>query len=122
MKSREYTPEEVREKFLKMIWGYVGYWERENRAETSQAKMEGLAHSFLSLIDGSNGSMPAFILAPLPHKEDKAYHKAEGSNFFPYNERSKKTGNAKKVKSDIGGRLANEFFRVKERMDAATKQ
>lgn len=122
MASREYTPDEVREKFLKMIWGYVGYWENESRAETSQAKLEGLAHSLLALIDGSNCSMPAFILAPLPHVTDKKYNQEDGKNFFPYNERDKKTGSPTKVKADIGGRLANELFRVKERMDSAKKQ
>lgn len=115
MKSREYTPEEVQEKFLKHIWGLIEYWDSQN--ESSRAKMEGLAHSIFAAIDGSSAGLPAFILAPLPHSTDKAFCKQQGENYFPHNPRSKKKGNATKVKGDIGGNLAYQLFRVKERMN-----
>lgn len=119
MKSREYTPEEVQEKFLKVVWNLVDHWEKEGRAHTSQAKLEGLAHSIMALIDGNVGFMPAFILAPLPHKEDKSYYESQGQNFFPCNPRSKKTGASTRVKCDIGGHLAYKLFRIKEQLDKA---
>jgi hypothetical protein len=121
MRTRAYTPDEVQEKFLRQVWRYISYWERESRAETSQAKMEGLAHSILSMIDGSNIGLPAWILAPLPHADDKAYNQANGEKYFPINKRSKKTGNPVGVKSDIGGNLAYQLYRVKEKMDKESK-
>lgn len=120
MKPREYTEEEVREKFLKTIWGYIGYWERENRALTSKDKMEGLAHSILSMLDGSNIDLPAWILAPLPHKSDKLFHVVNEENYFPYNPRDEKTGAPTQVNCDIAGGLAYELFRVRDRMEGKT--
>lgn len=114
MKSRELTTQEVQEKFLRTVWGQIAYWNNENRAETSLDKLEGLAHSMLSLIDGSVGFMPSFILAPMPHKDDKPYRSENGENYFPENE-------TKSVKSDIGGNLAYQLFRVKEKMDKESK-
>ena len=117
MKPRELTPDEVREKFLQTVWGQIHWWTHETRAESIEDRLSGLAHSMLSLIDGSSADLPAFILAPLPHAEDKAYYKAQGKNYFPANPRSKKTGNATKVKSDIGGQLGYQLYRVKERLN-----
>lgn len=117
MPSREYTPEEVREKFLKTVWGQIEYWENEKRSPSSREKLEGLAHSIFALIDGKVAFTPAFILAPLPHKDDKDYLRQQGENFYPYNNRDAATGNAVGVKCDIGGNLAYQFYRVKEKMD-----
>ena len=117
MKPRELTPEEVQERFLKAVWGQIHWWANETRAESTEDRLSGLAHSMLSLIDGSNATIPAFILAPLPHPTDKAYHKSQGENYFPCNKRGKKNGNAIGVKSDIGGNLAYQLYRVKEKMD-----
>lgn len=115
-KPREYTDEEVREKFLRHVWSLIHWWENENRADTTHDKLSGLAHSIMAMLDGST-NLPAFIVAPLPHKEDKAYHKANGENYFPYNRRDRHDS-AADVKCDIGGHLAYQLYRVKEKMDA----
>jgi hypothetical protein len=122
MKPRQYTTEEVQEKFLRHIWGLIGYWENDDRTPTSQGKMEGLAHSIFAAIDGSSMALPAFIVAPLPHKDDKAYNIGNKENYFPINPR-KENGDAANVKSDIGGNLAYQLFRVREKMqkEALTK-
>ena len=119
MRTRAWKPEEVQEKFLKQVWAYISYWENESRAETSKAKLEGLAHSLMATIDGST-ALPSFILAPLPHPTDKAFQQAQGENYFPQQKRNKK-GNAVGVKADIGGNLAYQLFRVKEKMEKEAK-
>lgn len=110
---REYTEKEVRAKFLKHIWGLIAYWEREHRAPTSQEKLEGLAHSIMSMLDGNNGGIPAFIVAPLPDKGDKEWSLAHKENYFPYNPRNA-DGSPTNVNCDIAGSLARQLFLVKE--------
>lgn len=79
----------------------IPYWDSvENK--TPVEKMEGLAFSILAAIDGCSMDLPGFILAPYPAKEDKAYHKKNGENYFPYNNRNK-------IKCDIAGSLHENF-------------
>ena len=57
------------------------YWSRvENH--TDLEKLEGLVFSFLCLIDGVSGEMPAFELYPAPHPSDKEFHISEGENYW----------------------------------------
>ena len=100
-KPREYTPEEVRTKFIKHIKGLIKYWD-SLPDKSCKEKMEGLAFSILSTIDGSSIDLPGFILAPYPAKEDKDYHKKNGENYFAYN-------NPNKIKCDIAGSLHENF-------------
>lgn len=79
--SRAITKEEAREMVLEHIRGLVQYWDTESRATTSREKLEGLAFSVLNIFDGTS-SLPAFDIAVRPHPDDKAYHEAEGSNYF----------------------------------------
>lgn len=81
--SREYTTEEVREKFLRAIAARVDFWDRESRATTSREKLEGLTHSILALLDGCDIELPAFIVAPNPHPDDKEYCIQEELDYFP---------------------------------------
>lgn len=105
--STEYTEEEVREKFLKSVWSNLNYWKNESRAKTIDEKMEGFAFSFLAMLDGENGVMPKFIVAPNPNPEDKKYYIQEGENYFPENY-------LPNVKSDISGCLHEEFQKYKK--------
>jgi hypothetical protein len=92
----------------------IEYWAKEERAPTARAKMQGVVHSLLSTIDGSNATLPSFILAPMPHDSDKAYRVANEENYFP--------ALTTKVDSDIGGTLAYRFYRVKEAREAKKLQ
>lgn len=100
MSPREYTTDEVRELFLDHVRQMVLYWERESRPKTTRERLEGLAHSLLVLLDGGT-VLPGFIVAPRPHKDDKAFCKSDGENWFP---------EAPDVPSDIGGCLHELFY------------
>ena len=72
----------------------IRYWETvedkpfphnnfEAKPKTPGDRLEGLAFSFLSMLDGACMDVPAFTLYPDPHPEDKQFHKDEGSNWWP---------------------------------------
>lgn len=80
---RAYTDEEVSEIFISQIWHLIDYWHNESKAEGKE-KLEGLAHSFLVMLDG-NSWLPKFIVAPDPHPTDKNYHIKNNEHYFPEN-------------------------------------
>jgi hypothetical protein len=90
--------EEVREQFLRHVNSMVNYWENETRATTSQEKLEGLAFSIMSALDGCVMTLPAFIVAPMPDITDKEYAIEQGDDYYPYNDEES-------IKCDIGGSL-----------------
>ena len=102
--ARVYTEDEIREKFLKHIWLLIQYWECLSKREDVREKLEGLAFSILSMIDGSTYELPAFVLAPMPHPEDKAYHQQRNENWFPQNHEAD-------INCDIAGGLHELFHR-----------
>jgi len=106
--SREYTTDEVRDKLIKHIIHLVDYWDGIEK-ETSKEKLEGLAFSILSMLDGS-GELPAFIVAPCPHMDDKEYHQENGENWYAENHNSD-------VKGDIGGYLHECLHPMRKLMD-----
>ncbi len=105
--SKEYTEEEVREKFLKNVWNILNYWKNESRAPSLEEKMEGFAFSMLVLLDGENGNSPGFIVAPMAHESDKDYSISLGEDYYPQN-------HASNVKCDIAGCLHEEFSKYKK--------
>jgi hypothetical protein len=106
---REYTEDEVREKFLKYCWSMVYYWENLPDKTTSE-KLSGLMFSLLSTLDGSSMELPSFIVAPLPHPGDKEYLKGNGENWFPEN-------NDESINADIGGSLHENFYRFNPKQE-----
>jgi len=94
--SREKTVEEVREEFLEHIRGLVNYWDGVENY-TTKDKLQGLAFSILTTLDGCT-DLPSFIVAPLPHKDDKQYKIEEDENYYPENHNID-------VKCDIAGDL-----------------
>jgi hypothetical protein len=82
MTNHELSKVEIRDLFIKHVWAAVDYWKNE-RVEDIRAKLSGLAFSVLTLIDGCDADMPAFILAPAPHKDDKEYCRNHGLNWYP---------------------------------------
>lgn len=95
---REYTEDEVREKFLIEVNEIIQFWENEVDGSDSLRKLEGLAYSIMGLIDGKSPDLPGYILAPDPHPEAKELNTSRGLNYFPENLESS-------VKCDISGDL-----------------
>lgn len=102
-KPRQFTEQEVRDKFLELVWSYISYWQ-ELPDKTCNEKVEGLAFSILVILDGES-ELPAFIVAPDPHPSDKKYLKGKGLNWFPENHRAR-------VACDISGGLHDLFHTI----------
>lgn len=81
-KPREWSHEEVRDMLLDQIWTEIEWWLNSERAPTTLHKLEGLAFSILSTLDGC-GELPSFTITPRPHPTDKSFHQQEGENWFP---------------------------------------
>jgi len=63
----------------------INYWEGDaNDAETLRGRLEGLATSILSAIDGySNTPLPSYALIPIPHPDDKLRDISHNLNYYP---------------------------------------
>jgi hypothetical protein len=84
---REYTAEEIREHFLSHLRMMVDYWASVDiPRDTVKERLDGLAFSFLSMIDGSSGGMPGFRIFPSCHEDDPEYHRENGENWWPVND------------------------------------
>ena len=99
--SRAYTKKEIQEQFLESIRNLVDYWEMESRAKTSREKLEGLAFSVLTLLDGEHGDMPAFEVKAIGTEEDIKYFKENDENYYPVDS------------EDIAGALHEGFYKEK---------
>lgn len=106
--SREYTEEEIRHQYLKLVWSYIEYW-LALPDKTCRQRLEGLAFSLLVIIDGES-ELPGFILAPFPHPDDKEYRKSKGQNWFPENPEVE-------VKGDIAGSLHELFHSYRDQTE-----
>lgn len=94
---REYTEDEIREKFLKNCVQIKKYW-LELPNKTTEERMSGMLFSLLVSLDGGSMAVPGWILAPCPHEDDKEFHKSNGENYYPEN-------HDKGVTGDIAGCL-----------------
>lgn len=104
-KSRQMTEKEVREKLLKQLRIDARYW-ANLEGRTCLEKVEGAIFSTLVALDGEAGDLPAFIVAPNPHPDDRDFLKNEGKNWYPENHKSK-------IACNIGGSLHDNFYKVK---------
>jgi hypothetical protein len=98
---RVFTDDEVRDALLEHIWVMIRYW--QNIEKPLADRLEGLAFSILAMLDGSSVAITGFQVIPAPHKEDAAFHKEHGENWFPY---------SKQQAHDIGGGLHELFHDV----------
>lgn len=103
---REWTDDEVREKFLAHVRTLISYWAGEGGSNVDPASsrrdaLEGLAHSIMCIVDGNTLALPAFVLAPAPHPDDEAFMRSEGENWYP---------SASGTPHDIGGSLRYGVF------------
>jgi hypothetical protein len=81
--SRAMTPAEVKAAVLTHVASIVDYWEREERAPELRDKLEGVAFSILTMLDGSAATLPAFLVMTAPHPDDTEFAKSRGENYFP---------------------------------------
>jgi hypothetical protein len=79
----ELTCDEVQERFLQQVRVSVQYWQHLPD-KTVGERLEGLAFSIMAILDGVS-SLPVFIVAPLPHPDDKEFHRDEGEHWWPEN-------------------------------------
>jgi len=99
---RQMTEGEVRARFLEYVWHTIRYWFESTRNPGTLDKMEGLAFSMLTMLDGGRMGLPSFIVAPASHPDDPEYSKEHGEDWYPTNEDSE-------VDCDIAGGLHDEF-------------
>jgi len=100
--SKEKTTQEIREEFLDHIRALVDFWDNTKR-DTTKEQLSGLAFSIMNVLDGGT-NLPAFIVAPCPHEDDKPYHIESGDDYYPENHETK-------VKGDIAGCLHEMFYK-----------
>ena len=79
---RAYTPDEVRTKLLEHFKALVDYWGNPQYGD-ERRRMEGLVFSICTALDGCSMGLPAFLVTPMPHEDDEAYHRDQGENWFP---------------------------------------
>lgn len=89
--SREYTTQEILEKFSNRTRNLIKYWatldinpEYIQPGETEiHYRLEGLAHSIMAGIDGCAIDIPGFMLIPVGTTEDRDFHISEEENYYP---------------------------------------
>lgn len=79
--ARPFTVEEMRDAFLGTLRAYARYW-GSLVDQTIDERLDGLAFSFLNMLDGTSMSLPAFDLVPHPHPDDEAFLRDEGLNWW----------------------------------------
>lgn len=109
-----YTTEECREMVLDCVRYLVDYWDSvaddpSLSPRTQHDRMSGLAFSILAMLDGSNSSLPGFIVAPIPSPDSRKYPLEPGEKYWPENHKLEK-----KINSDIAGHLHDDFYQVKK--------
>jgi len=102
---REYTTEEVRNLFLKKMKEIADVWANSPNKSASE-RCNGVAFSILAELDGESSTLPAFIVAPAPHPDDKEFNRKKGENWFPENP------DESKIKGDISGELHELWYKV----------
>jgi len=105
--SREYTTEEVRDKFLDYIMSLINYWEKQH--PSCRDNLDGLTHSILVALDGGATELPSFTVAPAPHPDDKEYNKDQGKNYYSEN-------------TDIAGNLHDCYNLKRKKIKASNEK
>ena len=104
---RQFTEPEVRHKFLIHLRNIVESWADET-GKTDRDKCEGVAFSILSAIDGCSIAIPAFMLIPNPHPDDKNFARKQGENWYPEWSRAEACDIAGGLHEEIGQLYAKE--------------
>lgn len=105
---RAYTKSESREIFLNHIWYLIEFWNGVEE-RTRRSRLEGFAHSILSMLDGCSTELPGFKIIPDPHEDDEAYQRSHGNNWWMRD-------------IDIGGGLHEHLYTEHRRSHRAEDQ
>lgn len=62
--------EEARVVFVQHVAGVVEYWENEKGSLTNRERLEGVAFSILTALDGGRLMMPPFAVRPIPDEKE----------------------------------------------------
>ena len=68
--GKQKSEEAHRELFVSHVRGLVEYWFNESRQPETKSKLEGLAFSILSAIDGCSVGLPPYKLVPMVSVND----------------------------------------------------
>lgn len=79
--SREISKEEAVNQLLTTVAFMAREWGTYPK-NTQYSACQGMAFSFLAMLDGSNMALPAFNLHPSPHPDDKEYHQNNSENWW----------------------------------------
>lgn len=63
------SAEEARVVFVQHVAGVVEYWENEKGSLSNRERLEGVAFSILTALDGSGLTMPPFTVRPIPDEK-----------------------------------------------------
>lgn len=98
----ELSVNETRRLFLQHIWKLIESSDRTQTSLSPRENLERLAFNILTALDGEAVGLPAWILAPLPHPDDREYHLNHDQNWYAEN-------SSDTVKCNIAGEL-HELF------------
>ncbi len=79
--SKEYTQEEITDRFMKQVTGIARYW--GDIGSDPKKAAEGAIFSMLVLLDGESAGHPGCALFVNPHPDDKEYHIDNGEDYYP---------------------------------------
>ena len=98
---REHTVEEMRRMIIEHISQTVDYWAAQGGLP--EHICQGVAFSILTMLDGCAGMLPGFLVAPMPHEDDREFNAKRGKNWWPENHDAALNG-------ELGGSLHDEFM------------
>lgn len=100
------TRDEARYLFLRHVADLVDYWSDENRVCDPREKLEGLAFSILTALDGCSAGLPGYAVVPMQTPDDEKWLRTEGIDYYPtFNETQLPEG-----VYDIGGGMHDVFY------------
>lgn len=99
----EKTVEQVRDEFVTNVKNMVDYWAKVD-VDTTKERLEGVAFSIMSALDGCAMALPPFIVSPLAFEEEKKEAIDNDDDYYPVNDGST-------TSCDISGSLHDCFSR-----------
>lgn len=85
---RALTGKEIRDRFFGHVYLILNTIDHDTRLKTSREKLELFAFSLMNVFDGTSCGMGCgFLLVPTCHPSDPDYHREQGENWYPVNEK-----------------------------------
>lgn len=112
---RAMTQAEMRHIFVETLRRDARYWATV-QGRSVEDKLLGLGFSFLVMLDGATDGLPAFEIVPVPHESNEAYHRENGTNWWPA-----PFGATRKIVESFGihgGTMLHDLFSARRREKA----